>query len=98
MVYQDVPDSDAFIAGLQARGIDHAVIAWRAEYGQVPDAPGVVYDRLQLAWLLAYDRRDGCIVRCALSGADADRALLRARLLAAGITAEERDRNTVGWG
>ncbi len=97
MVYQDVQDSDAFIATLRQRGLGRAVLAWRQEYGQVPDTAGVVYDRLHLAWLLAYDRRDGCIVRCGLSGPSADRSRLTEALGQAGIMVEERSRNVVGW-
>lgn len=93
MAEHEVGNVGAFILALQERGLRTAVLAWRQEYGQHPDPGAVRYERLQLATLLGYDRATGTIVRCALDGAD--RAAVRAQLETAGLTVEERSRNTV---
>ena len=91
MAYHEVPDQAAFVATLRSRNLTRAVLAWQEEYTQHP-APGTVrYERVRLLTLLAYDPADGCIVRCALDGANRDG--VRSDLVAAGIAVEERSRN-----
>lgn len=93
MAYHEVADQPAFLAAARARGLSRAVLAWQEEYTQHPDPGAVRYERVRLLTLLAYDPADGCIVRCALEGAD--RAAVAAALRAAGIAVEERSRNIV---
>ena len=91
MAYLDVADQPYLIVALAARGLTRAVLAWQEEYTQHP-APGAVrYERVRLTTLLAYDPADGCIVRCALDGAD--RAAVAEALAAVGIAVELRSRN-----
>ena len=93
MAYCDVNDLEHFLGEATRRGLRRAVLAWRAEYGQHPATDGVRYERLNLLTLLAYDPSAGCIVRATLEGAD--RALIKAALERAGLSVEERSRNTV---
>lgn len=93
MAYCDVSDLDAFLVETARRSLRTAVLAWRAEYGQHPTPDAVRYERLNLVTVLAYDPADGCIVRAALDGAD--RAAVKSALEKAGVTVEERSRNTV---
>ena len=91
MAYHEVTDQSAFLQAMRARHLTKAVLAWQQEYTQHPDPTAIRYERVRLLTLLAYDPTDGCIVRCALDGAD--RRALAATLTAAGIAVEERSRN-----
>jgi hypothetical protein len=93
MSYVEAASVAEFIAEAQHRRLKDVVIAWRREYGQVPDGDVVDYRRLDLAWLLAYDRGDGAIIRYAADGADRER--LQHELVAAGFSVEDRCRNLV---
>jgi hypothetical protein len=92
---RDFSDCEAFIAELRALALTTVVIAWRQEYGQVQEAPGVVFDRLAHFSLLAYHKPTSAILRCHLQGGAEERAAMAARLRDAGFIVEERDRNEV---
>lgn len=91
--YLDLPDPSQFIAACRERGLTAVCLAWQREWGQVPDQATVDYARLARATLLAY--RSGVILRCLVAGEEADPAALRRRLVEAGLTVEERSRNTM---
>jgi hypothetical protein len=93
----DLPDPERFISTLRELGVTTVVIAWQEEYGQVLDAPGVVYDRLAQFALLAYHKPTSTIVRCHQPGDQSVRIALADRLRALGFTVEERNRNEVKY-
>jgi hypothetical protein len=95
MAYTDLDDVAAFIAETTRLGVATAILAWQDEYGQVPDAARVDYDRVRVITLLAYHQ--GTILRCRLAGGKDERAHLRGALQAAGLAVEERSRNIVGF-
>jgi hypothetical protein len=95
MSYVEVPSVTEFIAEAKRRQVTDVVIAWRHEYGQVPDGEAVDYRRLELAWLLAYDRSESIIIKYAASGELADRDRLRRQLIEHGFSVEDRCRNLV---
>ena len=92
---RDFSDCALFIAEVRALALTTVVIAWRQEYGQVQEAPGVVFDRLAHFSLLAYHKPTSAILRCHQQGGTEERAAMAARLRSAGFTVEERDRNEV---
>lgn len=92
---RDFPDCEQFIAEVRTLALTTVVIAWQQEYGQVRDAPGVVFERLAHFSLLAYHKPTGTILRCHQQGGTEERATMAARLRSAGFTVEERDRNEV---
>jgi hypothetical protein len=92
---RDLPDCEQFIAEVRTLGLTTVVIAWQQEYGQVLEAPGVVFDRLAHFSLLAYHKPTSTILRCHQQGGAEERAAMAARLREAGFTVEERDRNEV---
>ncbi len=92
---RDYPDCEEFIAEVRACGLTTVVIAWQQEYGQVRDAPGVVFERLAHFSLLAYHKPTSSILRCHQQGGTQERAAMATRLRSAGFTVEERDRNEV---
>jgi hypothetical protein len=91
--YLDLPDPSQFVAACRERGLTTVCLAWQREWGQVPDQAIVDYTRLARCTLLAY--RAGVILRCLVVGDEADPATLRRRLAEAGLTVEERSRNTM---
>jgi hypothetical protein len=93
----DLPDPALFIAKLRELGVTTVVIAWQEEYGQVLDAPGVVYDRLAQYALLAYHKPTSTIVRCHQRGDQSVRQAQADQLRALGFTVEERNRNEVKY-
>ena len=92
---RDFPDGELFIAEVRALALTTVVIAWQQEYGQVLEAPGVVFDRLAHFSLLAYHKPTSTILRCHLHGGVEERAAMAVRLRSNGFTVEERDRNEV---
>ena len=94
---QDLPDVDQFIARARALCITTVVIAWREEYGQVPEAPGVVFERLARFSLLAYHKPTSAILRCHQQGDGTVWQALADALRAQGFTVEERTRNEVKY-
>ena len=92
---RDFPDCEQFITEVRALALTTVVIAWQQEYGQVRDAPGVVFERLAHFSLLAYHKPTSGILRCPLQGGTEERAAMAVRLRDAGFTVEERDRNEV---
>jgi len=92
---RDFSDCEQFIAEIGALALTTVVIAWQEEYGQVVEAPGVVFDRLAHFSLLAYHKPTSTILRCHQQGRTAERRALAARLRTAGFSVEERDRNEV---
>jgi hypothetical protein len=95
MAYTDLDDPAAFIAETARLGVATVILAWRDEYGQLPDAAKVDYDRVRAITLLAYHQ--GTIIRCHLGGGEEERARLRGALRAAGLAVEERCRNLLGF-
>jgi hypothetical protein len=93
----DLPDPDQFIRTLRALNLTTVVIAWQEEYGQILDAPGVVYARLAQFALLAYHKPTSTLVRCQQSGNSTVRMALIDQLRAQGFTVEERNRNEVKY-
>lgn len=91
--YLDLPDPSQFVAACRERGLTTVCLAWQREWGQVPGQATVDYARLARATLLAY--RAGVILRCLVVGDEADPAALRRRLTEAGLTVEERSRNSM---
>lgn len=94
---RDFPDCEQFIAEVRTCGLSTVVIGWQEEYGQVLEAPGVVYERLAHFWLLAYHKPTSTILRCHQQGDATKRAEVAAYLRAVGFTVEERDRNVVKY-
>ncbi len=93
----DLPEMEQFISTLRERGVTTVVIAWQEEFGQVLDAPGVVYDRLAQFALLAYHKPTSTIIRCHQRGDQSARQALANRLRDHGFTVEERNRNEVKY-
>jgi hypothetical protein len=94
---RDFTDITSFLAEVRTRGLGTVVIAWQEEYGQDLAAPGVVYEHLAHFVLLAYHKPTSTILRCQQPGDTAVRTATAARLRAAGLTVEERDRNEVRY-
>lgn len=93
----DLLDVDQFIAKTTALCITTVVIAWQEEYGQVQEAPGVVFERLAHFSLLAYHRPTSAILRCRQHGNGAVWKVLAERLRTLGFTVEERTRNEMKY-
>ncbi len=86
---------EGFVSEAKKRALGRVVLAWQQEWAQLPPHSTqplqVVYDRITQCVLLAYD--DGTILRCSLSGPEAERKNVRARLEAEGFVVSERSRN-----
>jgi hypothetical protein len=93
----DLPEVEQFIAKAQELRLTTVVVAWKEEYGQVLDAPGVVYERLAQFSLLAYHRPTSAILRCHQQGDTVARKALAERLRTLGFTVEERTRNEMKY-
>jgi hypothetical protein len=93
----DCPDLTTFIAHLHANAISTVIIAWQDEYGQVPNAEKVTYERIAHFTLLAYHRPQGLVIRYRQDGDKMERAKIKHQLLAAGFQVEERTRNEVKY-
>ena len=93
----DLPEVELFIAKAQELRLTTVVVAWKEEYGQVLDAPGVVYERLAQFSLLAYHRPTSAILRCHQQGDAVARKALAERLRTLGFTVEERTRNEMKY-
>jgi hypothetical protein len=97
MPERDYHDLPTFIAQTRACAINTVVIAWQDEYGQVPDAEKVTYERIAHFSVLAYQRSDSLIMRYRQSGDRSVRAAVKQQLIAAGFSVEERTRNEVKY-
>ena len=95
MSYSDTQDQAGFTAETRRLGATTVILAWQDEYGQLPDAGAVNYDRVRVITLLAYG--EGVIVRCWMNGGREERARLRSELETAGFVVEERSRNIIGY-
>ena len=91
-------DLPAFRKELSARGIQTAILAWRAEWAPAGETPGanhgdVVFGSLREVTVLGYHKPSGTVVKLELRGEAADRDGIKAHLQAAGLRVEERSRN-----
>ena len=93
----DFSTVEPFITKAQELRLTTVVLAWKEEYGQVLDAPGVIYERLAQFSLLAYHRPTSAILRCHQHGDTVVRQALAERLRALGFTVEERTRNEMKY-
>ena len=93
----DFSEVEPFVAKAKELRLTTVVLAWKEEYGQVLDAPGVVYEQLAQFSLLAYHRPTSAILRCHQHGNTVARQALAERLRALGFTVEERTRNEMKY-
>jgi len=100
----DAPDLDHFITQATAFGLSTVVIAWKDEYGQLPqdtnptDLPDkIVFDQLTHLMILGYHRASSTVLRCALDGGLPERTAVAERLRQHGFMVEQRTRNEVKY-
>jgi hypothetical protein len=100
----DLSDLEQFITKATEFGLTTAVIAWKDEYGQLPQDMNstehpdkVVYDRLAQIVILGYHRASSTIVRCTVDGGQTERLAISERLRQHGFAVELRTRNEIKY-
>lgn len=94
-------DLEHFIVQAKTFGLNTVVIAWKEEYGQLPQdakAPDKVdFDQLAHLTILGYHRASSTILRCALDGDGSVRTTVAEQLRQQGFRVELRTRNEIKY-